>query len=145
MPVVPDPEPSHNHEHSSCELSLNIGLYPDVPRLEQFEEIIIKEWEKKHPHVELIFQNWWDGGYKKEPENLDLFIFDGVFLEDYINKGYLLPLKENDINDFDDLLYYAKEGVKDKRSQEYFGIPQIACRSLLFYRKDDVELQRANS
>jgi len=145
MPVVPNSDISPNCEQPSCELTLNIGLYPDVPRLEQFEETIIQEWEKKHPHIELIFQNWWDGGYKKEPVDLDLFIFDGVFLEDYITKGYLLPLKENDINDFDDLLYYAKEGVKAKHSQEYFGIPQIACRSLLFYRKDDVELQNANT
>jgi len=145
MPVVPDTQNSLYLEQTSCELTLNIGLYPDVPRLEQFEETIIKAWEKKHPHIELIFQNWWDGGYKKEPKNLDLFIFDGVFLEDYINKGYLLPIQEEDINDFDDLLYYAKEGVKDKHSQEYFGIPQIACRSLLFYRKDDVELQNANT
>jgi len=145
MPVVPDKKNSIISEQPSCELTLNIGLYPDVPRLEQFEETINKAWKKKHPHIELVFQNWWDGGYKKEPQGLDLFIFDGVFLEDYISKGYLLPLKENDIHDFDDLLYYAKEGVKDKDSDEYFGIPQIACRSLLFYRKDDIELQNANS
>ena len=122
-----------------------MGLYPDIPRPKQFEEIIKKEWKKKYPHVKLNFQNSWDGGYNTQPENLDVFIFDAAFLNEYILKGYLLSLKKNEINAFDDLLFYAKQGVKDENSRSYFGIPQIACRSLLFFRKGDSQLEKAHT
>ncbi|NQY95439.1 MAG: hypothetical protein HRT43_14830, partial [Campylobacteraceae bacterium] len=35
-------------------LSLEVGLYPYVPRLEQFKKTIQKQWSEKHPNVKLI-------------------------------------------------------------------------------------------
>jgi len=126
-------------------LSLDVGLYYYVPRLEQFKTTIQKQWSQKHPHVKLNFQDWWKGGYENEPTSLDVFVFDAAYLDDYIYKGYLLPLRQNEIKKFDDLLSYAKEGVKKESTNEYFGIPQIGCGTLLFYRKTDVKLKSAKT
>ncbi len=126
-------------------LSLDVGLYPYVPRLKQFKETIIKQWNKKYPHVKLNFIESWDGGYNTEPSNLDVFVFDAFYLDDYIHSGYLEPLKEEEINDFKDLLSYAKEGVQVEKSDKYFGIPQIGCGTLLFYRKNDLQLKNSKT
>jgi len=126
-------------------LSLDVGLYYYVPRLEQFKSTITKQWYKRHPNVKLNFQDWWKGGYENTPTKLDVFVFDAAYLDDYIQKGYLLTLLQNDINDFDDLLPYAKEGVKKDNSNEYFGIPQIGCGTLLFYKKNDLALKNAKT
>ena len=126
-------------------LSLDVGLYYYVPRLEQFKKAITSQWNKKYPHVTLNFQDWWKGGYENEPTSLDVFVFDAAYLDDYIHKGYLLSLKKQEINDFDDLLSYAKQGVRKNNTKEYYGIPQIGCGTLLFYRKKDSELKKAKT
>jgi len=126
-------------------LSLDVGLYPYVPRPEQFKETIQKQWYAKHPNVKLNFIETWSGGYDNEPKNLDVFVFDAAYLDDYISKDFLLTLKKSEINDFEDLLPYAKEGVKAEDSSDYYGIPQIGCGTLLFYRKNDLELKNAKT
>jgi len=126
-------------------LSLDVGLYPYVPRPEQFKETIQKQWYAKHPNVKLNFIETWSGGYDNEPKNLDVFVFDAAYLDDYISKDFLLTLKKSEINDFEDLLPYAKEGVKAEDSSDYYGIPQIGCGTLLFYRKNDLELKKAKT
>ncbi len=126
-------------------LSLEVGLYPYVPRLEQFKETIQKQWYAKYPKVKLIFNTDWSGGYSNEPTNLDVFVFDAAYLDDYMQKDYLLPLEKKDIDDFSDLLPYATQGVKANNADVYFGIPQIGCGTLLFYRKNDLELKKANT
>ena len=133
------------HQNEAKNLSLDVGLYYYVPRLEQFKQTIQKQWNTKYPHVKLNFQDWWRGGYDNEPTSLDVFVFDAAYLDDYINKGYLLALKQKEIHDFDDLLSYAKEGVKKEGEDKYFGIPQIGCGTLLFYRKNDSELKKAKT
>jgi len=126
-------------------LSLEVGLYPYVPRLEQFKETIQKQWYAKYPNVKLNFNTQWSGGYNNEPTNLDVFVFDAAYLDDYIDKAFLLTLNQSQIDDFDDLLPYAKEGVKADNTDNYYGIPQIGCGTLLFYRKSDLELKKANT
>jgi len=126
-------------------LSLEVGLYPYVPRLEQFKKVILEQWKHKYPNVKLNFNAEWSGGYDNEPTNLDVFVFDAAYLDDYVNKGYLLQLAQNEIDDFNDLLPYAKDGVKSDTTDSYYGIPQIGCGTLLFYRKNDLALKKANT
>ncbi len=126
-------------------LSLNVGLYPRVPRLDQFKTTIIEQWQKKHPQVKLNFIESWDGGYEEKPLKLDVFVFDAFYLDDYVNSGYLEALKKEQISDFDDLLPYAKDGVRSLKDDIYYGIPQIGCGTLLFYRENDIQLNQAGT
>ncbi|NET56591.1 MAG: hypothetical protein F6K47_10605 [Symploca sp. SIO2E6] len=60
---------------------LTVGLYPYVPRIEQFQTAIQNQWDKVHPEVSLKFldENEWDGGYDQDPpQNADVYVFDAL-------------------------------------------------------------------
>lgn len=125
---------------------LNVGLYPYVPRIDQFKNAISNEWNKRYPNISLNFvsESEWDGGYDTAPsKTLDVFVFDAFYFETYFKQGLLEPIKQEEIGEFGDILDYAKDGVKV--GNDYFGIPQLGCASLLFYRKDDFEIDSINS
>lgn len=46
-------------------LTLKVGLYPYVPRLNQFKTVITREWQKAQPNVPLVWADDWDGGYDR--------------------------------------------------------------------------------
>lgn len=121
---------------------LNVALYNYVPDLERFKQVVETEWQKVEPNIKLNFVEW--DCYESMPsDNLDVFVFDSIYLKDFFNGGYLLPLSENDINNKEDILDYALAGCKIDSS--YYGIPQIMCTNLLFYRKDDDEIAQQNT
>lgn len=73
--------------------TLNVALYGYVPDTERFEKAVQESWEKAEANVTLNFVNW--DCYEEEPtENVDVFVFDAIYLNDYIEKGYLLPLEK---------------------------------------------------
>ena len=90
--------------------TLNVALYGYVPDTERFEKAVQESWEKAEPNVTLNFVNW--DCYEEEPtENVDVFVFDAIYLNDYIEKGYLLPLEKNSIEDSEDILDFALTDV----------------------------------
>ena len=123
---------------------LTVGLYPYVPRLEQFKTAIRTEWAKVQPTVSLKFisPKEWDGGYKKDPPaNADVYVFDAMFFEYFKSKDWLEPMQASEVKGLNDFVKYAIDGVKV--GEQYYAIPQLGCANLLFYQKDDTEL--ANS
>ena len=63
---------------------LTVGLYPYVPRLEQFQTAIKTQWAKVQPQVTLKFLAAadWDGGYSNNPpKNADVYVFDAMFFD----------------------------------------------------------------
>ena len=64
-------------------VTLKVGLYPYVPRLQQFKDVFRDMWRRRDIRVE--FDEKWDGGYGMDPNvsALDAFVFDGIFL-DYV-------------------------------------------------------------
>jgi thiamine pyridinylase len=123
--------------------TLRVGLYPYVPRLDQFKTAIQEAWQQVEPGVALEFVDGWDGGYKKDPGNLDVFVFDAVFFGYFRSQGWLAPLAATEIDDMSDFLPYAIEGVQDGDS--YYAIPMLGCASILFYRRDDSALARVTT
>lgn len=117
--------------------TLNVALYGYVPDTERFEKAVQESWEKAEPNVTLNFVNW--DCYEEEPtENVDVFVFDAIYLNDYIEKGYLLPLEKNSIEDSEDILDFALNGCT--RNNDIYAVPQIICTNLLYYREGDQEL-----
>ena len=50
-------------------------------------------WEAKHPDMKLELVDWYC--YDEDlPDDLDVFVFDGIYLTEYLEKGYLLPIPE---------------------------------------------------
>jgi thiamine pyridinylase len=125
--------------------SLNVAIYPYVPRPDQFKSVITAEWKKIQPNVSLIFVTGWDGGYKKDPDqSYDVFVFDALYYDYFVSKNYLTPLT-GQIAHLDDFLNYALIGVTNSKTGAIYAIPQLGCGDFLFYRKDDAALAKAST
>ncbi|MBP0017365.1 MAG: thiamine pyridinylase [Cyanobacteria bacterium SBLK] len=136
--------------------SLKVGLYPYVPRIEQFKTALIEAWQEVSD-IPLDFSATcnsdfsnspcWDGGYSQEnsPDrfNLDVFVFDALFFDEYKSAGQLTPMSAGEIEGRDDFVDYAKEGVKV--GETYYAIPQLGCANILFYDASDYELASATN
>ncbi|MEK8016817.1 MAG: thiamine pyridinylase [Candidatus Parabeggiatoa sp.] len=156
---LPNSEPSNSLQATTTDLlnkaedsnpvqaTLKVGLYPLVPRIKQFEIVIQKVWEERGvPGVELAFVSHevWDGGYAIDPpDDLDVFVFDALFLQYFQTQGYLAAIEDEEIEALSDILPYALEGSRIKG--KLFGIPQLGCTNLLFYRKNDRDLAKART
>ena len=122
---------------------LNVALYPDVPRLDQFKEIIETEWAKVAPGSSIVWQDW-DGGYSDDPKStFDVYVFDAAFMDYFYAKGYLQLLSPNLLEDPDDILDYARKGVM--HNTQIYGFPYMGCTSVLFYHSNDKALAAAET
>ncbi len=125
--------------------NLVVGLYPYVPRIEQFETAIADAWNALHPNIHLQFltEDTWDGGYDlTPPSQADVFVFDALYLNYFRQLGTLEIIKPEEINNLDDILPYARKGVKTKEG--YLGIPLLGCANMMFYYKKDTEIDQAD-
>lgn len=125
---------------------LHVALYPYVPRLEQFQTAIQAEWDLVEPNVPLNFvpSEDWDGGYSKNPpEDADVYVFDAMFFEYFRSENWLEPIQASEIDNLEDFVEYAIDGVKV--GEEYYAIPQLGCASLLFYHKEDKAIANATN
>lgn len=119
--------------------TLKLGLYPYVPRVEQFKKVIEDKWAALDNGIELeVITNpdIWDGGYNTDPGDLDVFVFDALFLNKYRAANLLTALSSADINPggLDDFVPYAIDGVKNGDGT-YAAIPLLGCTNVLFYKK----------
>ncbi|MBV1929206.1 MAG: thiamine pyridinylase [Gammaproteobacteria bacterium] len=120
--------------------TLKVGLYPYVPRVNQFKEVLEEKWHQLYPEIQLEVitdMSIWDGGYDTNPEGLDVFVFDALFLNKYRDQAMLEPLKASDINPdgLNDFVPYAINGVMNSDGVTYAGIPIFGCTNVLFYKK----------
>lgn len=121
--------------------TLKVGLYPYVPRVKQFKQVLDKKWATLNTGIRLDIitdESVWDGGYDKNPGTIDVYVFDGLFLNKYKNAKLLEPLKANEIDpsgNLADFLSFTINGVKNSGEETYSGIPMFGCTNILFYRK----------
>ncbi|MBB4210350.1 carbohydrate ABC transporter substrate-binding protein (CUT1 family) [Rhodothalassium salexigens DSM 2132] len=123
---------------------LTVALYPYVPRLAQFESAIRDAWAAKHPDVALTFADDWDGGYSDNPNDAyDVFVFDAMYFHYFRTQGYLDALAPDEIDDLDDLVAYARQGLEVDGS--YYAVPLLGCGNMLFYHENNVALAAAET
>lgn len=126
--------------------SLTVGLYPYVPRLDQFQTAIRQQWALVEPGVSLNFltEEQWDGGYSDDPpQDADVYVFDGMFFEYFRAQGWLEPLAAGEIQNLGDFIDYAISGVKVEN--QFYAIPLLGCANILFYQKSDAALANATT
>jgi len=122
--------------------TISVAIYPYVPRPQQFTAAISEAWQSQEPGVELKFVEW--DCYSEDPlPDLDVFVFDAIFLDNFQSRGFLDPIAADEVVDAGDLLPYALEGSYVDGT--LYGIPQLGCGSILFYRKDDAALAAADN
>lgn len=125
-----------------AEAALNVALYKRIPDYDSFQKTIEDCWKKLHPDIELLFSDW-DCYSGEAPDDLDVFVFDAISLDAFANEGYLLPLSEEDIQDYDDLIPSFVEGCRVNGG--LYGVPQLVCNDFLFTRKQDDEMKAVQS
>ncbi|MDO4537413.1 MAG: thiamine pyridinylase [Coriobacteriales bacterium] len=71
-------------------------------------------------------------------EDIDVFVFDSIFMAHLVNEGCLLPIPDEKIQDRKDILPFALSActVDDK----VYALPQLLCANVLCTRKGDSEL-----
>lgn len=122
--------------------TLIVALYGQVPDVERFENAVQSEWSKVEPNIALTFVSW--DCYESDPtEDLDVIVFDGLYLQHYIKEGFLLPIPDEAISDKGDLLDFAIDGCTVDGA--VYAIPQIICTNLLFYRNGDADVANAHT
>jgi thiamine pyridinylase len=122
---------------------LKVALYPYVPRKEQFKAAVSSAWRNEEPNVELQFVEDWDC-YSNDPrDDLDVFVFDAIFLDHFEAGGFLERIPEKNVSGLADFFGYALEGSKVHGA--LYGIPQLGCANILFYRREDQALASAKN
>jgi len=127
--------------------SLTVGLYPWVPRLEQFQQAISDAWKEVEPDVTLVFlsSDDWDGGYHMNPPaNADLYVMDAMFLHYFDSIGSVEKLASTEVDNQSDFFAYAIDGVKTDNGQ-FLAVPMLGCANVLFYHQDDVAMAQAQT
>lgn len=119
------------------DLTLRVSLFPIVPDMEGYKNAVVSSWEAEHPDTKIEFVDWYCYG-EDLPDDLDVFVFDGIFLSEYLEKGYLLPVPEEALQDTEDFIPFAVEDLRDNGT--FAAVPQLLCTSLLYTRKGDTEL-----
>ncbi|MDD5063917.1 MAG: thiamine pyridinylase [Phycisphaerae bacterium] len=119
--------------------SLNVALYPYVPRIKQFRTVIEDAWKQVEPDVPIVWVDGWDGGYNNNPQDsYDLFVFDATYLTYFKNQGWLMGLNQAQVDNFADFLPFARNGVL--KEDKVWAIPQLGCTEYLIYRGSDQSL-----
>ena len=131
-------------EGAPATITLDVGLYPYVPDLPQFQTEITNAWNALGNGVLLNFVPF--DCYSSDPTpSLDVFVFDGVFLSNFADapKSLLRPFGPGEIDNQADYLSYAIAGCYENGS--YYALPQIGCTNILYYRSGDAKLAAVQS
>ena len=119
---------------ADTDLTLEVALYPYVPDPDAFRQAVRDAWTPEHPDVGLHFVEW--DCYVSDPDpELDVFVFDAIYLSSFVEEGYLLPIPEKMIRNREDLIPFALEGCRNNGT--LYALPQMLCTEFLYTRKDD--------
>ena len=128
--------------HAEAGQVLSVGLYPFVPDEARVQQAIEAVWKARHPEVALEFVSW-NGYVNDPPEDLDIFVYDSIFLYDFLEKGLLMPLKAEDIRNVDDFIPCALSACQVDGTA--YALPQLLCTNLLYARKEDAEVAKVDN
>lgn len=117
--------------------TITVALFPYVPNLDAMKSLLVDQWSRISPDTQLSFVDW-DCYYDDSPDNIDVFMYDALFLDYFVESGYVHEIKASDINDIDGIIDCALEGAL--YDGKYYGVPALMCSNFLFYYKDDTEL-----
>ena len=130
-----------NGKTKSPELTLEVALYQYVSDYARFQQAVRDVWQREHPDTGLHFVDW--DCYRSDLDpNLDVFVYDAIYLSSFAEEEYLLPIPEEMIRDREDLLPFALEGCFS--GGKLYALPQLVCTNLLFTRKEDSALSEVS-
>lgn len=116
---------------------ISVAIYPYIPDMELFENVLTKQWKAIEPDVELKFVDW-DCYVEPNPENIDVIMYDALFTSHLAETGAIQPIKEEEVHNISDSLRFAVDGAY--HNGEMYGIPYLVCSYFLIHFADDEEM-----
>ena len=81
-------------------------------------------WKREHPDVSLRFAD--RDCYASDPDPpIDVFVFDGIYLSSFVEKGYLLSIPKEKIRNKEDMIPFALKGCISEG--KFYALPQLLC------------------
>ncbi len=112
--------------------SLTYAVYPYLPDVEYYEELIEKRWAELEPNIRLLRAEWncYDAA---APEGIDVIMYDSFTRDTLIEAGWIQPFEKSAVLNRDDIYTFALDGLTvDDR---LYGIPVFLCGNFLIYDK----------
>lgn len=117
--------------------TISVAVYPYIPDIELFMEILTRQWEALESDVELVYVSW-DCYEDPEPDQIDILMYDAMFTTYLAENGHIQPIREEDLQDRDGILPFAVEGAY--HNGKLYGVPYLVCSDFLVHRTDDAEM-----
>ena len=90
--------------------TLTYAIYPYVPDVEYYQEIIEQRWAEIEPDIELVRAEW--NCYKDGvPDGIDVIMYDAVTQGALIENGWIQPIDSNTVQKAEDIVPFAMEGL----------------------------------
>ena len=124
----------------ASEEAISVAIYPHIPNVDLFEDILVQEWEKLEPNVPLIIERW---DCYSGPSECDVLMYDAIVLSYLVENDYIQPIVASDIEDLEGIIPFAKEGTA--HNGNYYGVPYLLCGDILIYYKEDAELEKVET
>ena len=116
---------------------ISMAIYPYIPDVELFKQVLLKQWEELEPDIELEFVSW-DSYYKEDPTGIDVITYDALFTSYLAENGYIQPISENSIENVETMLPFAVDGAYHEG--QLYGMPYLVCSYFLIHDVDDTEM-----
>lgn len=118
----------------SDDSTLNVGLFPYVPRPVWFQAAVSAAWAQTGSPFTLNFATY--DCYAGPPTSaVDVFVFDTIFATAI--QPYACDLPPVNMSDF---YRWAPAGLQNPDTNKFFALPYLGCIAALIYREDDRDL-----
>lgn len=114
---------------------ISVAIYPYIPNVELFEELLLQSWKELEPDVVLKLEQW---DCYSGPSDCDVLMYDTIALSYLAENGYVQPIEREEIADADGILPFAMEGITYEG--KYYGAPYFVCGDFLIYDREDAQL-----
>lgn len=119
---------------------LTYSVYPYLPDVNYYAEVLEEEWEKQHPDIRLEYVPY-DCYFGGRPEGIDVIMYDVIMERAFVEKGYIRVLDIGNCIDTDDYYPFTLEPAAGYTDN--YGVPVFLCCDLLIYDGDNKELSAA--
>ena len=123
-------------------ITVTYSLYPYLPDVDYYREILEEEWDKLHPDVDLVYSDY-DCYYDGAPEGIDVIMFDSLIEQGMISNGYLRPVDQQDMNEPEGFFEFTMMPAQGQST--LYGVPVLICADFLIYDRNDPVLASADS
>ena len=120
--------------------SLTYALFPYLPDVEYYQELVERRWAEIEPDIKLIRADW-DCYTGEAPEGIDVVMYDAVMRDVLIDSGWISPIDKASVQNEEDMFPFAVDGLA--ADGKLYGIPVFLCGNFLIYDRSCDALAKA--